>query len=139
MHVLETRPTTEEFPAGKGKVLCRDDAAGDPASLGIACLLYGIAEKEDVKAGRKAEEQMARTNGVGMLEAAELEASFLENDACRVCPSLPTQENEGLLTLSVLQSKDGAISHRLSHLHCGPTLCIWFPLSSWVLKNLISA
>ncbi|KAJ9111582.1 hypothetical protein QFC20_002557 [Naganishia adeliensis] len=94
LRVLHARPTAEEFPAGKGKVLCLDDAAGDPASLGIACLLYGLAEREDVRAERKLEEQVERVNGVGMLEAVELEASFLQEDARRAFKGLSSSNTK---------------------------------------------
>jgi hypothetical protein len=78
---LSSRPTIDEFPAGKGKVLCEDTAAGDPASLGIACLLYGMAEEGDVEEGKR---DRLEVKGVSMLEAVKLETEFLERDACRV-------------------------------------------------------
>ncbi|GHJ87828.1 hypothetical protein NliqN6_4230 [Naganishia liquefaciens] len=90
---LNARPTSDDFPAGKGQVLCRDDAAGDPASLGIACLLFALAEEGDVASGGS---ERLVVRDVSMLQAVRLEAEFLEKDACR--------------------TEDGAISHRLKHL-----------------------
>lgn len=78
---LNARPMFDEFPAGKGKVLCQDDAAGDPASLGTACLLFAAAEEGDVTSGAR---EMLMVKGVNMWQAVRLEAEFLENDACRV-------------------------------------------------------
>lgn len=126
LQVLRTRPTAEVFPAGKGKVLCRDDAAGDPASLGIPCLLYGLAERGDVEAGTKTEGQMAKANDVGMLEAVELEANLLEEDACRVCAAIPAQEVNNILTPLLRRARMALFPIDLVIFRCGLTLCTWF-------------
>lgn len=67
-------------------------------------MLYGLAEREDVRAERKLEEQVERVNGVGMLEAVELEASFLQEDARRVCAILPCLNMKADRSESVLAS-----------------------------------
>ena len=36
--ILEEKPSTDDFPQGKGLILVRDDAAGDPASLSTHCI-----------------------------------------------------------------------------------------------------
>ncbi|KAJ9121487.1 hypothetical protein QFC22_002103 [Naganishia vaughanmartiniae] len=92
---LRARPTAVEFPTGKGQVLCRDDAAGDPASLGIACLIYALAEDNDVEKGRMKEDEKLTVKGVSMMQAVEAEIEFLDKSAYR--------------------THDGAISHRLGH------------------------
>ncbi|KAJ9119811.1 hypothetical protein QFC24_005524 [Naganishia onofrii] len=94
-NTLRARPTVQEFPAGKGQVLCLDDAAGDPASLGIACLMYALAEDNDVQAGQSKKDDKLKVKGVSMMQAVQAEVEFLDKSACR--------------------TEDGAISHRLTH------------------------
>jgi hypothetical protein len=114
--ILAEKPSADDFPKGKGLVLVRDDAAGDPASLATHCigLIKGLdalipedLEQDDFPADVK-------DLVIPLHNAVNQQLNFLLNEAPRVsiqdCNSAEPNE-----LIRVNQTNEGAISHRLGH------------------------
>lgn len=71
---LENRPPTNSSGIMGGSSLLEDDAAGDPASLGIAVMLANVSTSN------------AQVNGIGYAQAATDELNYLLYNVPRVRP-----------------------------------------------------
>lgn len=78
--VYDSIPTIEEQPSGKGKVLWKDGAVGDPAALVLPLLLSASAGEERE----------------GMIRAIERQVDFVLHDAPRVSPRVISLRLSGL-------------------------------------------
>ncbi|RSH91425.1 hypothetical protein EHS25_009724 [Saitozyma podzolica] len=85
-----------------GSSLLQDDAAGDPASLGIAVLLANLTTGD------------AQVNGVGYGEAATQELNYLLYDVPRYPPT-STNGTNGTSNATLNAATTGAISHRAQY------------------------
>ena len=95
---MDNRPPTNSSAAAQGgSSLLQDDAAGDPASLGVSILLVNRSTSN------------AQVSGVGFGDAATSELEYLLYDVPRVSrpPFLIVH-----LPLTTVQTSSGAISHR---------------------------
>ncbi|GFZ50987.1 hypothetical protein JCM24511_08745 [Saitozyma sp. JCM 24511] len=116
---LQNRPASNTSAAARGgSSLLQDDAAGDPASLGIAVLLANLTTGD------------AQVNGVGYGDAATQELNYLLYDVPRVSgacddeascelwlyyPPASTNGTNGTSNATLSAATTGAISHRAQY------------------------
>ena len=84
--ILAEKPSADDFPKGKGLILVRDDAAGDPASLATHCI--GLMKGLKALGPEGAEQDDYPTDVKDLVAslriAVDQQLDFLLNEAPRV-------------------------------------------------------